>query len=328
MAQPPPSYLTYGFLTPSPGTEEYNKRALSVIYDYINQDAKIVRIISAGYDRDLLERGYKGEFIIHDHDADDAGKHWDIRLEFPVTSLRKSLGKYTVKRPSTNEPIEEEYPDKPGTILRSFVDKKREIPTSKNKIFLVETEDHPILYGKFEGEIEEGYGKGEVKIWDKGTYELLDASGDNKYTFDFKGKKLNGIYAFIKYQKGYLWIKAKQKKVSAINLTEMDLSQIDSAMDPILNIINDLQKVSRTQKKIVLMHRLNKLCKDLDEQYSWTEDLQKNATDNLNISSNWKEKMIIFKYITRHGYNKCSSMLSTLLKDGPYHEIINQFIPD
>jgi len=307
----------------SPYAREYNKNALSIIYKHINGDTKIVRVISAGYDRTLLERGYKGEFVIHDHDADDAGKHWDIRIEFPVTSLKKSLGKYTVKRPGTNEPIEKEYPDKPGTVLRSFVDKKREIPTSKNKVFLVETEDHPILYGKFEGEIEVGYGKGKVKIWDKGAYELLDASGDEKYTINFKGKKLNGIYAFIKYQNGYLWIKAIEKEVSAIDHIQTALSQIDSAIDPIFNIINDLKKVSRKQKRVVLMHRLNNLCRNLDDQYGWIEDLQKESA--LNISPNWKEKIIIFKYIAKHGYHKCSYMLSTLLKDSSYHEIINSF---
>jgi len=194
-----------------------NKKALSVIYKHINNDAKIVRVISAGYDRDLLERGYKGKFVIQEHVAEKAGKHWDVRLEFPVDSLRKSLGKYTVARPGTNEPIEEEYPDKAGTVLRSFVNRKREIPTSKNKVFMVETEDHPIDYGNFQGEIKEGYGKGKVRIWDKGTYELLNAEGDKKYTIDFKGKKINGIYALIKYKNGYLWIKAKEKQASAID---------------------------------------------------------------------------------------------------------------
>lgn len=326
MAQPLPQFLLHSFYEPPPETQEYNKKALSIIYKHINGDTKIVRVISAGYDRALLERGYKGEFVIHDHDADDAGKHWDVRLEFPVTSLKKSLGKYTVKRPGTNEPIEKEYPDKPGTVLRSFVDKKREIPTSKNKVFLVETEDHPVLYGGFEGEIEEGYGKGKVKIWDKGHYELLNASGDKKFTFDFKGKKLNGIYAFIKYQKGYLWIKAKENQASTVDPIQTALSEIDFYIDPIFNIIDNLKRASHTHKKIVLMHQLNKLCRDLDDQHGWVWDLP-NVTAS-NLSPNWKEKMIIFKYIAKHGYYKCSHMLSTLLKDSPYLEIIDQFIPE
>ena len=230
---------------------DFDKRALSLIYKHINPDAQVVRIISAGYDKDKLERGYKGKFVIQEHFAKDARKHWDVRLEFPVTSLRKSLGKYIIKRPGTNEPIEKEYPDKPGTVLRSFVNKKRELPTFKNKVFMVETEDHPVEYRNFQGEIKEGYGKGKVKIWDKGTCTLLDASGDNKYTFDFNGKKLNGIYAFIKYQKGYLWIKAKEREVSG-------------KTGAIIQIINDLRKIhfgGMSPKRVVLMYNLKGLYK-------------------------------------------------------------------
>ena len=83
-------------------------------------------------------------------------------------------------------PRSKKYPDKQGTVYRSFVVKKATIPTKNKKLFIVETEDHPISYGSFKGTIPQGYyGAGKVEIWDKGTYELLDVEGDKKYLFRF-----------------------------------------------------------------------------------------------------------------------------------------------
>ena len=104
-------------------------------------------------------------YVIQQHNA--TRLHWDLRLE--IDGALKSWA------------LPKEPPSEEGT-----------------KRLAVETEDHPIEYADFEGTIPEGsYGAGTVKIWDKGTFPLLE-SADNKLTIDIHGKKLKGTYALIK----------------------------------------------------------------------------------------------------------------------------------
>ena len=81
-------------------------------------------------------------------------------------------------------------------------------------------EDHPIEYGKFEGNIPKGnYGAGSVMLWDEGTYEVLDdkpadqqlTRGDFK--FRLSGKKLGGDFAIVRTKrgKGNEWLLIKKK---------------------------------------------------------------------------------------------------------------------
>ena len=188
------------------------RKVASVINGYINVDA--VNIKTAGYDREQLKPGYKGRFLLQTHSAIKAGKHLDLRIEFPVTDLHRALKGYEGKRsPETNEPFGP-YKSKPGTVYRSWAVKKHTIPTKSTKLFIVETEDHPIDYGKkSKFTIPEGmYGAGDVEIWDRGSYELLDVEGDKKYVIDFKGNKLNGTFAIVKYLNGYLWVKTTKNR--------------------------------------------------------------------------------------------------------------------
>ena len=58
----------------------------------------------------------------------------------------------------------------------------------------VQTEDHPVEYMSFEGEIPAGeYGGGPVRIWDEGTYELIEWT-DRKVTFRLHGRRHHGEY--------------------------------------------------------------------------------------------------------------------------------------
>lgn len=136
------------------------------------------------YAKDQLKTGYQGQFVIHDHQAKT--RHWDFRLEFPTTGETKK-------------------------VLRSWAIPKHKAPTGGKPVLAQETEDHNLEYGKFEGEIPEGqYGAGNVKIYDKGNFELVEADYDKKYIFKLNGKKVDGYYALIKTDgKKFLWNNVK-----------------------------------------------------------------------------------------------------------------------
>ena len=108
-------------------------------------------------------------FVVQEHHAKKL--HWDLRLE--VNGVLKSWA------------IPKEPPLKKGI-------KRLAIPT----------EDHPLEYANFQGIIPEGfYGAGEVKIWDKGKYQLEEFE-ENKIVFKLFGRKLRGRYALIKMKSG------------------------------------------------------------------------------------------------------------------------------
>jgi len=106
-------------------------------------------------------------FVVQEHHAKKL--HWDLRLE--MNGVLKSWA--VPKQPPSNEGI---------------------------KRLAVQVNDHPLEYASFEGEIKEGYGKGTVKIWDKGEYKLLKKTSREIKVF-FKGKKLKGEYVLLRFPK-------------------------------------------------------------------------------------------------------------------------------
>jgi DNA ligase D-like protein (predicted ligase)/DNA ligase D-like protein (predicted 3'-phosphoesterase) len=99
-------------------------------------------------------------------------------------------------------------------VLKSWAVPKG-IPNSpEEKRLAVETEDHPLEYAKFEGQIPKGeYGAGEVIIWDKGTYQPK-VWDEKMVEFTLQGKKLTGRYVLVRLKRGgdknWLMLKGKE----------------------------------------------------------------------------------------------------------------------
>jgi bifunctional non-homologous end joining protein LigD len=127
------------------------------------------------------KKGESPVFVVHEHHA--RRLHYDLRLE------------------------------KDG-VLKSWAVPKGIPESTEEKRLAVETEDHPLGYADFEGEIPQGqYGAGTVKIWDKGVYETK--VWDKKMVeFTLKGERLKGRYVLVRLKKAgekdWLLLKGKE----------------------------------------------------------------------------------------------------------------------
>jgi DNA ligase D-like protein (predicted 3'-phosphoesterase) len=87
------------------------------------------------------------------------------------------------------------------------------VPEGDEKRLAVHVDDHPIEYAAFEGTIPEGgYGAGEVKIFDKGTFKMESYDPDKKMVVNITGKKLKGRYCLIHFkpnENNWLFFKVK-----------------------------------------------------------------------------------------------------------------------
>ncbi len=102
-------------------------------------------------------------YVVHEHHASHL--HWDLRLQMKG-------------------------------VLKSWALPKQP-PRSRNiRRLAVQVEDHTLSYADFEGEIKEGYGKGDVRIWDSGELKIIEVT-DDKIEFELRGKKLLGKYVLI-----------------------------------------------------------------------------------------------------------------------------------
>ncbi len=114
----------------------------------------------------------KPTFVVHKHDA--TRLHYDLRLE-----IDGALASWAIpKGPSYDPAI---------------------------KRLAVQTEDHPLEYGNFEGRIPDGeYGAGDSIIWDRGTYETIPPGQASQQRtkghlfFELRGEKLKGQWHLVR----------------------------------------------------------------------------------------------------------------------------------
>ena len=132
-------------------------------------------------------------FVVQKHDA--TRLHYDFRLE-----IDGALKSWAVPKGPSLDPAD--------------------------KRLAMETEDHPLEYGDFEGVIPEGnYGAGPVIIWDRGTYAVEgDASASEQYRrgeikFALQGERLRGSFTLVKIHgrdgKGKPWLLIKHRDALA-----------------------------------------------------------------------------------------------------------------
>jgi bifunctional non-homologous end joining protein LigD len=110
------------------------------------------------------KRTKRPRFVIHEHHA--RRLHWDLRLERDGVLASWALPKGVPQDPKENR-------------------------------LAVRTEDHPLEYLEFAGEIPKGeYGAGKIEIWDSGTYQA-EKFRDDKVIVTLAGERVKGKYALF-----------------------------------------------------------------------------------------------------------------------------------
>jgi bifunctional non-homologous end joining protein LigD len=117
-------------------------------------------------------RARKPRFVVQEHHA--RRLHWDLRLEH-------------------------------DGVLWSWAVPKGIPLLNKPNHLAVRTEDHPLEYLEFHGEIPKGqYGAGSMTVWDSGTYEA-EKVRDDEVIVTLHGKRVDGKYALFQ-TKGNQWM--------------------------------------------------------------------------------------------------------------------------
>jgi bifunctional non-homologous end joining protein LigD len=151
------------------------------------------------------EEGPSGEggrptFVVQEHHA--RSLHWDFRLEHDGVLVSWALPKGVPEDPQTNH-------------------------------LAVRTEDHPLSYGTFEGEIPAGeYGAGSVRIWDSGTYEI-EKWRPTEVMVRLHGSRISGRYVLFP-TKGKDWM------IHRMDPPAQDFRPLPESVRPMLATLGEL----------------------------------------------------------------------------------------
>ena len=141
-------------------------------------------------------------------------------------------------------------------VLLSWAVPKGPSLNPKDKRLAMQTEDHPLDYGEFEGVIPEGYGAGIVVLWDRGTWEPESddvdraiAKGDLK--FKLKGVKLKGSWVLVRTRgystngpsRSWLLIKHRDDWAGDVDVTELAPKSVTSDRDFVEILASDQPEV-------------------------------------------------------------------------------------
>jgi bifunctional non-homologous end joining protein LigD len=101
-------------------------------------------------------------------------------------------------------------------VLKSWAVPKGPSLDPADKRLAVQTEDHPLEYGEFEGVIpEKQYGAGDVLLWDRGVWMPEDADPPaalrkGRLHFRLEGEKLRGSWTLTRMSDGKNWLLIKR----------------------------------------------------------------------------------------------------------------------
>jgi DNA ligase D-like protein (predicted ligase)/DNA ligase D-like protein (predicted 3'-phosphoesterase) len=126
------------------------------------------------------EAGIGNSYVVQKHDA--TRLHYDLRLE------------------------------RDGVLVSWAVPKGIPLESGDRRL-AIQTEDHPLDYGGFEGTIpRDQYGAGIVEIWDKGFYVPIKWT-DDKIEFVLAGERIKGRFELVRFEKvgEKEWILFKKK---------------------------------------------------------------------------------------------------------------------